>query len=177
MMARPLAFDKDQALTAAMEVFRRQGYAGVSIKDLERETGLSSGSLYNSFGHKPELFARVVDHYNDVVVKDRIVQHMQNTETGAGLRAMFLSLLDEPGGGTSGCLLTNSAIEFAGIGSDGVQRGFQLLRDAFERATPGEGLRLLTFYQGLLVLIRHGHTRSELAAIIDTELTSITGVA
>ncbi len=174
-MARPLEFDEKQALTAAMEVFRRQGYAGVSIKDLERETGLSSGSLYNCFGHKPEFFARVVDHYNVVVVQGRIAKHMECAEALHGLRSMFLSLLDEPGGGTSGCLLTNSAIEFAGVGTEGVARGLLLLRDAFERAIPGSGLRLLAFYQGLLVLIRHGHSKAELAATIDTELKSKTG--
>ncbi len=174
-MARPQEFDEQQALTAAMHAFRRDGFAGVSIKDLERETGLSSGSIYNSFGHKSDLFRRVLDHYNVVVVKQRIAEHMENATPAAGLRGMFLSLLDEPGGGALGCLLTNSAIEFAGMNIDGVTAGLNLLREAFERSMPGSGLRLLTFYQGLLVLIRHGHAKAELAALIETELASFTG--
>jgi hypothetical protein len=43
-MARLLEFDETEALTAAMHAFRRLGYSGVSIKTLEAETRLSSGS-------------------------------------------------------------------------------------------------------------------------------------
>ena len=76
-MARALEFDQDQALTSAMAVFRRLGYAGVSIKALEAETGLSSGSIYNSFGSKEALFARAVVHYNQIVVRQRLLTHLQ----------------------------------------------------------------------------------------------------
>jgi len=68
-MARELEFDKNEALTAAMNAFRRLGYGGVSIKTLEAETGLSSGSIYNSFGGKDAMFDRVLRHYNKNVVE------------------------------------------------------------------------------------------------------------
>ena len=43
-MVRNRSFREEEVLSAAMEAFRRNGYGGVSIKDLERATGLTSGS-------------------------------------------------------------------------------------------------------------------------------------
>ena len=186
-MARPVEFDEKQALTSAMEVFRRRGFEGVSIKTLENDTGVSAGSLYNSFGNKDQMFVRAIDHYNECVVAVRIHDHLESHDPRAGLLSMFVSLLDEPGGGSAGCLLTNSAIDLAGESGpakDGVSNGFGLLRAGFEAALrqigtvadPQHGaLKLLVLYQGLLVLIRHGHSKQELRAVIQTEISSITG--
>jgi AcrR family transcriptional regulator len=186
-MARPVEFDEKQALTSAMEIFRRRGFAGVSIKTLEKDTGVSSGSLYNSFGSKDQLFVRAINHYNAYVVANRIHRHLEADDPGAGLLSMFLSLLDEPDGGSAGCLLTNTAVEFAGEGgpvADSVTQGFELLLSAFEKVLLRIGtiagsrqgaLKLLVLYQGLLVLIRHGHSNQDLRAIIYAEINSITG--
>lgn len=187
-MPRPVEFNQKAALDSASEAFRAYGYAGLSIKMLEQETGISSGSLYNSFGNKDRLFASVIDHYNEVVVAERIREHLEIPDPSEGLISMFMSTLDEPGGGALGCLLTNTAVEFAGANDaavDGVSAGYGLLLDGFERAlerisVAGDhrlgALRLLIFYQGLLVLIRHGHTKEELRAAIQTEISSIIGV-
>lgn len=183
-MVRPVEFDETEALSAAMEAFRRRGYAGISIKDLERETGLSSGSLYNSFGNKGALFRRVLGHYKRMVVEGRIAEHFGERAPVEGLLSFFLSALDEPGGGALGCLLTNSAVEFAGEGDEMIGTGFSLQLRAFEKQLThlGQGarastnaLRLLAFYQGLLVLIRHGHDKAALASIIEAEIHSIAG--
>nr|WP_252726498.1 TetR/AcrR family transcriptional regulator [Tritonibacter mobilis] len=172
-----------------MAVFRRLGYAGVSIKALEAETGLSSGSIYNSFGSKEALFARAVVHYNQIVVRQRLLTHLQGKPAFAGLASLFESLLDEPGGKAFGCLLTNSAIEFAGQeteASAALRAGFDLLQTGFTEAlltlpqmtqpdAERGALRLLAFYQGLLVLIRNGHDKEALRATIPPELKAITG--
>lgn len=188
-MARLLEFNETEALTAAMHAFRRLGFAGVSIKTLETETGLSSGSIYNSFGGKDEVFKRVLDHYNDVVVAKRIREHLDNEEPISGLISLFQSLLEEPDDGAFGCLLTNSAIEFAGndtIATKGIKKGFDQFLIAFNTAlmriphmTPNAAdqmsLQLLIYYQGLLVLIRHGHDKTNLRNTIKTEINAITG--
>lgn len=188
-MARLLEFDETEALTAAMHAFRRLGYSGVSIKTLETETGLSSGSIYNSFGGKEAVFVRVLHHYNENVVKKRINQHLNDSNPTRGLIALFESLLDEPANGAFGCLLTNSAIEFAGsdtAASVEIKRGFDLLLSAFAEvvknprgvdsdAVNRSSLRLLSYYQGLLVLIRHGYDKAALRNMIKSELKEITG--
>jgi TetR/AcrR family transcriptional regulator, transcriptional repressor for nem operon len=48
-MGRKRSFDETKVLESAMHAFRRHGYAGISIKQLEEATGLSSGSLYNAY--------------------------------------------------------------------------------------------------------------------------------
>lgn len=189
-MVRLLEFDENEALTKAMHIFRSLGYNGVSIKTLEKVTGLSSGSLYNSFGGKDALFKRALSHYNKTVVDKRIKVHLFGKPTLDGLVSLFESLLDEPGGHAHGCLLTNSAIEFAGsdnVAHEEIKRGFTRIQTAFEEAllqTPSLkneevrqlSLRLLTYYQGLLVLIRHGSDKTTLRPTINVEIKSILGV-
>lgn len=188
-MARNLEFNEDEALTAVMHAFRRLGYAGVSIKTLETETGLSSGSIYNSFGGKDAVFLRALNHYNTTVVEKRIRIHLDNKSSVDGLISLFESLLDEPNDGAFGCLLTNSAIEFAGSGTIASQKisdGFDRFLTAFkvvllaipsvqEKAAEQASLRLLTYYQGLLVLIRHGQNKDTLRGSIKSEIKAIIG--
>lgn len=188
-MARPLEFDENKALTAAMHAFRRHGYGGVSVKTLEAETGLSSGSIYNSFGGKEAVFDRVLSHYNETVVEKRIRVHLRGADPVTGLISLFQSLLEEPDGGAFGCLLTNSAVEFSGqdtVVGAAIRDGFAQFLAAFKAAIlclPGTceekaermSLRLLAYYQGLLVLVRHGHSKADLRDTIKDEITAIIG--
>lgn len=188
-MARQLEFNETEVLTAATHAFRRLGFSGVSIKTLEAETGLSSGSIYNSFGGKDAVFARALRHYNDTVVEKRINVHLAGANPTQGLISLFESLLDEPDDGAFGCLLTNSAVEFAGsntIASAEIRLGFDRFLSAFNtvlKSLPGvnpgsvenRSLRLLAYYQGLLVLIRHGYDKAELRGAIRSEIIAITG--
>lgn len=186
-MARHLEFDEKDALTAAMHAFRRRGYAGVSIKMLEAETGLSSGSIYNSFGGKDAIFERALAHYNETIVDKRIRMHLVDRDPVAGLTSLFQSLLHEPGDAAHGCLLTNCSIEFAGrdsLAGAAVSAGFDRFLGAFKAALMSApdadevwaelaSLRLLTYYQGLLVLIRHGHDKVALQRTIGPEILAI----
>ncbi len=193
-MSRTREFRDETALAAAARSFRRRGYAGTSIKDLELATGLSSGSLYNAFGDKENLFRAALDHYNRAELRGRIELHRVRDRPLDGLKRLFLSLLDEPRGAAYGCLLTNSAIEFGrgqAFAEDGLREGFAFLEMSFrdeierfqaQRRGPVEGaetarsaLWLLTFYQGLLVLIRLGRERRELRALIEAQFKRLAG--
>lgn len=66
-MARPLEFDKNVALDAAMEQFWREGYEASSIQKLLDVMGINRGSLYSSFGDKESLFKVVLDRYEQIV--------------------------------------------------------------------------------------------------------------
>lgn len=186
-MPRSIEFEREPALTAAMEAFRRDGYGGTSIKDLERETGLSSGSLYNSFGDKNAIFRKALAHYNQIVVSQRMDEHLARQSPVEGIRSLFLSLLDEPGGGSIGCLLTNSAVEF-GVGGSAVkgdiEAGFHIQEAAFTAAieqlpsaadAPVHALKLLALYQGVLVLIRFGYPKAKLREMINHEFDTFGG--
>lgn len=51
----------DAIVAAARALFREQGYAGTSMKDLADRVGLQKGSLYNYVSSKEELVPRVLD--------------------------------------------------------------------------------------------------------------------
>jgi len=187
-MPRNIEFNSDAVLSAAMHEFRMRGYAGVSIKDLERATGLTSGSLYNSFGGKDQIFTRILEHYNEVVVRKRVKDHLETNSPLEGLRSLFMSLLEESNDETFGCLLTNTAIEFGAsdsVAKSSVQEGFDILEHAFQEAVNrleqtafSVGLaisaeKLLTLYQGVLVLVRFGRTKDQLRQLINNEFNQL----
>jgi AcrR family transcriptional regulator len=60
---RPRAFDLDQAVDIAMELFWIRGYEGTSIADLTKAIGISAASLYAAFGSKEDLYRRALDRY------------------------------------------------------------------------------------------------------------------
>lgn len=185
-MGRPRAFDEDAVLTGAMEVFRKKGYLAVSIKDLAEATGLKSGSIYHAYGDKDGLFRAAMAHYNRVVLDARIGEHASKEAGLDGLRRLFVSLMHEPNDGTFGCLITNTAIELGGghrVPAD-VDAGLRTLhalfldrlRSAQRRATPSRrmppvrgAIRLLSLYQGILVLVRAGWDKGALEVMVNDE--------
>jgi AcrR family transcriptional regulator len=62
---RPISFDKDAALEAAMLLFWERGFEGTSMADLTQAMGLSPSSIYAAFGHKQALFQLAVKRYMD----------------------------------------------------------------------------------------------------------------
>lgn len=192
-MVRSRSYDEDEVLARAMHAFRREGYAGISIPQLEAATGLSSGSIYNSFGDKRGIFFAAFEHYVQAVLEQRIAQYARPEDGLPGLRQLFLTLLREPDGRTFGCLITNSAIEFGAdrkVMKSTVFRGFDILERLFAdrlaaaksigalRATidPRAGaVRLLAFYQGVLVLIRAGYDLKKVRHAIHNEFNNLEG--
>lgn len=189
-MGRNRSFDEADVMRKATHASRCAGYAALSIKDLEKATGLSSGSLYNGFGDKKAVFRKVLRHYNEIVVKGRIARHLGGRDPRASLKDLFLTLLDEP----DGCLLTNSAIEFAtdkSVTGGALETGFRLLEKAMlgevHRASGADdtapvssatrliAMRLLIFYQGVLVLLKSGLDAGALRPAIISEIETILG--
>jgi len=64
-MGRPRAFDEDQVVAQATEVFWSKGYRRTTPRDLLDATGLSKSSLYATFGNKQGLFLRALERYID----------------------------------------------------------------------------------------------------------------
>jgi AcrR family transcriptional regulator len=60
---RPISFDKDAVLEAAMLLFWERGYEGTSLADLTQAMGLNASSIYAAFGDKHALFSLAVKRY------------------------------------------------------------------------------------------------------------------
>ncbi|WP_421781325.1 TetR/AcrR family transcriptional regulator [Kiloniella litopenaei] len=191
-MGRNLSFDEKDTLAKIANIFREKGYEATTVKDLEKATGLTSGSLYNSFGGKEALFDIAIGFYNNNVVRNRISTFLDQADDSLiGIKDLFHSLLDEADGQENGCLLTNTAVEFNNRRRHTTQEldtGFSLLEAAFKRQimrcaekgqiakhpSPQQAVtRLLIFYQGILVLVRAGLRRKEAEQVINDEIDSI----
>ena len=57
-MGRPRQFNEPDAVAAASAVIAGHGFAGTSVDDLVRATGVNRASLYGVFGSKDGLFRR-----------------------------------------------------------------------------------------------------------------------
>ena len=167
-MPRPREYDEQEVLTAAMHAFRREGYAHISVAELESATGLRTSSLYHAFGDKAGLFRRALDHYVSTLVEPRLIMYAGPRSTLDDLEQLFLTLFQPPYDDGYGCLVVNSAAEFGStdsIASVGVRHGLGLVHthilDVVRRelgpiGADATAARLVLIYQGLLVLSRAG---------------------
>ncbi|MCM2997654.1 MULTISPECIES: TetR/AcrR family transcriptional regulator [Paenibacillus] len=64
-MARTKAFDTNEILHKAMNIFGNRGYEGTSLPDLITGLGIARQSIYDTYGTKWELFFAAVKHYMD----------------------------------------------------------------------------------------------------------------
>jgi TetR/AcrR family transcriptional repressor of nem operon len=191
-MGRRQVFDSDEVLVAAMQLFRRQGYNGTSLKDVEETTGLHPGSLYRSFGNKDTIFRLALDAYVDRVVAGRVAEHLERpADPLGGIGSYFTSTFDTGLAREPGCLVTNSAVEsfvLDELTGRGVRRGLDMIERGFAGAirraraagqVPPDAdadrlaLRLLVDYQGVLVLVRAGTGTDRLRSVTDDVLAGL----
>ncbi|MBW4645593.1 MAG: TetR/AcrR family transcriptional regulator [Goleter apudmare HA4340-LM2] len=104
---------KARIIRQAAEVFNQQGYAGSSISDIMRVTGLQKGGIYNHFQSKDELALQAFD-YAIACVSQRTRAVLRNKRHAVErLKAMIdvsRSYLDNPPI-KGGCPLLNTAVE------------------------------------------------------------------
>jgi AcrR family transcriptional regulator len=62
---RPPAYDPDQALASARDVFWDGGYAASSLDELSAAMAMNRPSLYGAFGDKEALYLKTLERYRD----------------------------------------------------------------------------------------------------------------
>ena len=111
-MARPRAFDTDDAINSAMNVFWELGYDGASLPDLLTGMGLTRGSLYKAFTDKHTLFMTVLKRYEEHAVASA-VELLSDASIPNGLDRVerLLDTVVEAvrNGDRRGCLLCSAA--------------------------------------------------------------------
>jgi AcrR family transcriptional regulator len=104
---------KSRILEQAAELFNQQGYAGSSISDIMRVTGLQKGGIYNHFQNKDELALQAFDfaiartrQYFIIALRSKrhAIERLQAIIT------VFSSFTDNPPI-QGGCPLLNTAVE------------------------------------------------------------------
>jgi TetR/AcrR family transcriptional repressor of nem operon len=113
-LGRPLEFNPDKAIDAAVEVFWCKGYEATSMTDLLEAMELSKSSLYQTFGSKRQLFERCLIRYADWL-SAKMIKELADAESGRSfIEHTFIEVANsarEPEG-AKGCLIANSANEF-----------------------------------------------------------------
>jgi AcrR family transcriptional regulator len=193
-VGRPRAFDRDEALERAMQLFWRQGYEGTSLSDLTRAMGINPPSLYAAFGNKAELFRQAVDRYEAKVAAYADEALRKPTAREVAL-ALLTGAADVRSGESHppGCLMVQGALasgeaaeplraELAARRAAGVEE----IRARFERARAAGDLSpdadpaalarfVAAVIYGMAVQSAGGATRAELQKVIDTAMQAWPG--
>jgi AcrR family transcriptional regulator len=151
-MARPKLFDPDEALDAAVGVFREHGYAGASAEMLTGAMRIGKQSLYDTFGGKWSLYCSALQRYATAETGAHLQALKGGTSALAGLERMFKRVVAEA---RMPCLGIGSISEF---GSDG--EGTADLNPIREVA--GSALR-----EALVAKVRDAQVEGDLPADLD----------
>ncbi len=192
-IGRPLEFDPDTVVDAAMALFWEQGYEATSLQDLLEHMHLSKSSLYQTFGSKHALFLRCIDRYHERTMVD-LQARLDGRSDGFQFIAETLNrVIQEVNelANPKGCLVTNTANEFAQSDREIARRvaaGLAGYRDIFRQAvvkgqregsirsdmTPDQLANyLVTGMSGLRTMVKAGADRADLRQAVDVIVTTL----
>lgn len=185
-VGRPRAFNLEEALDRAMEVFWRKGYEGASLCDLTKAMGINPPSLYAAFGNKEGLFREALERYTNGPAC--YLREALEAPTGREVfeRLLFgaADLLAQPGN-PPGCLLVQGALTCSDAADPMRQElisrraaGEAAIRQRFERANadgdlpadakPADLARYLAaVIYGMAVLAAGGASREDLQRVAE----------
>ena len=132
------AFDPEEALERARNLFWRRGYDGTGIRGLEEELGIGRKSLYDTFGDKRELYLKSIQQYADTILA-RICARLEDEGGRAidNLERVLVGLQAHHGSGESlGCLLGVAVAQIDRKDAELVEilgGHLQRMEDVFER--------------------------------------------
>ena len=112
-MGRTKQYERTDLLDRAIELFRRQGFAGTSTAELVDELGVNRKSMYAEFGSKQGLFEAALERYADRHLT-RVLAPIE--APGAGVDAIRRAFDGYASAGEGwargrGCLMCNTAVE------------------------------------------------------------------
>ncbi len=193
-VGRPLGFDPDEALEAALRVFWKKGYEGTALSDLTAAMGINRPSIYATFGNKEALFRKALDRYSERMTDFTAEALKLPTARAVAERLMVgtADLLSCPRN-PKGCLMVQGALA-CGEEADPIRKeliarratGETALRERLERAMAegdlpaaadaGDLARyVMAVMHGMSVQVAGGATREELQGVIDLSLRAWPG--
>ena len=173
-MARPREFDEEEALGAVLDAFRRKGFEGASMSELEAATGLKKQSLYRLYGDKRGMYLAALKRYEQT----NMAEASAILEKAGSARERFQRLFSEvvkqagPTGDRLGCFLCDASLDQARHNPEtqqfvngAVERFEEAFRKALSASAPYErdrarrnaiAAKLIASYFGLRVLVKAG---------------------
>ncbi|MEG3125497.1 TetR/AcrR family transcriptional regulator [Sphingomonas sp. GB1N7] len=186
---RPREFDLDEALTAALRVFWRNGYESASMAELTAEMGITKPSLYAAFGNKEALFHKALDLYEREKLAYTVAALEAPTARGVAEHFLLGALaIHMNTGDPKGCMGVISTVT-CGAEAESIKADLTVRRASseaaliarFERAqaegelpeglTPAALTRFLyAMLQGMSVQSSSGASCVELRQLVDTTM-------
>jgi AcrR family transcriptional regulator len=182
---RPLAFNQEDALNKALNVFWSRGYEGTSMTELTAALGINKPSIYAAFGNKEALFRKALARYRAgpiafVGEAMKAPTARQAAESLLTKAVDFFSDKSKP----NGCMIVQGALT-CGQSSSTIQQELIAYRGNFETTlinrfelAKAQGdlssdvsskqlaKYIATIHQGMSVQATSGATREELLAIV-----------
>jgi len=192
-MPRTAQFDRNDIVARALSLFWERGWAGTSMKDIERVLGIRPGSFYAAFGSKEALYIETLDLY-----AERGAARLRGLANDLGplgaLKAHVLSFAKrETTDHAKACMLVKTLLEVQGLQEtladkahallDQMEKQFEALfnaaQDGNEIAAHHDPIRLARRYQSDLIGLRASRERrsvdiESLAHEIAAELDALT---
>jgi AcrR family transcriptional regulator len=113
IIGRPRAFDRDEALEAAMVLFWRKGFEGTSMTDLCDAMSVRSPSLYAAFGSKEALYLEALQRYVETIGPPVWGGLGEGKTARAGVETLLLAAserLPKARGSPAGCMAALGAV-------------------------------------------------------------------
>lgn len=188
---RPSAFDQEEVLEKALQVFWARGYEGASMAELTEAMGINKPSVYAAFGNKEELFRKALGRYVSGPVA--YVGEAMRQPTARAAVEMFLTksaefLTDQ--NTPRGCMIVQGALS-CGQGAALIQEELIAHRNGYEGALKKRlelaqaqsdlpkdlnaselAKYVATIHQGMSVQATSGATKKELLAVVGLVLKS-----
>lgn len=137
-MARPKTYDRTEAIQRACNAFWQHGYGTLGVRALEAQTGLNKFAIRTEFGGKEGLYLAALKYYHDAAGQS-VLAPLRSGGVEA-VERFFRGLVAEGSLNSSawGCLMVNTGIENAEIGSTALEKAarayWQDLHDHFRLA-------------------------------------------
>ncbi|SAI70931.1 TetR family transcriptional regulator [Bordetella ansorpii] len=189
---RPRAFDRQQALCRAMEIFWERGYEGTSMAELTAAMGIAAPSLYAAFGSKDGLFREALALYVTAEGAEirQEVQRARSAREAVEALLMGSARVYTRQGRPNGCLVVLSALQANG-GNEAVRAELSDMRmqnigllanrlaaamETGEIARQADPQVIARFYvtvqQGMSIQARDGARQAELEAVAQAALAA-----
>lgn len=155
---------RERIIMQAAELFNQQGYAGSSVSDIMRVTGLRKGGIYNHFGSKDELALEAFDYAINRMRRkyaEAIKGKTSSIDQLIAIVSIYRNIVEDPPL-KGGCPLLNTAIE-----SDDTHPA---LRDKAREAMD-------QFLKFIRIVINRGKRKGEILSSVDGASVSVYIVA
>jgi TetR/AcrR family transcriptional regulator, transcriptional repressor for nem operon len=183
---RPVEYDRERSLNAALAVFWRMGYEAASLADLCEAMSMSKSTLYAVFGDKRQLFLSAIRAYSDDLLAELRKSYERSAAPLEFVEQILRAVAREAGprGERRGCLVMNSATEFAQsdrdvarIVSHTLEEMAAVFATALRRARRDGTIRqgapdlmalyLVSTIAGMKTMVKGGRSEHELHLLVD----------